>query len=200
MPKLRKLVSGKTLYWAFAGLVLGGILHISAVLLAPLFTSATAWTRLRAVTQVNTAAVLPAAEPARQPIPFMAPDVRYAVCRFDLSSGAPLTVRGKLLDASWSIGLYTTGGDNFYAMTAADLQRGEFDIVINPPPERSLLQILQLLLSRPRDVRDAKDGTTLVIAPEREGLAIVRAPLMGRSFQREAEQALGLTSCNLKTR
>ena len=130
----------------------------------------------------------------------MAPDVRYAVCRFDLSSGAPLTIRGKLLDASWSIGLYTPGGDNFYAMTAADLQRGEFDILINPPPERSLMQMLQLLLSRQREVRDAKDGTTHVVAPEREGLAIVRAPLMGRSFQREAEQALGLTSCNLKTR
>jgi uncharacterized membrane protein len=200
VPRLRTLISGRTLYWAFAGLVLGGILHIAAVLLAPSFVTASAWTRLKAVTRVNTAALLAPAEPSRQPIPFMAPDVRYAVCRFDLSSGAPLTVRGKLLDASWSIGLYTPAGDNFYAMTAADLQRGEFDIVINPPPERSLMQILQALLSRPREVRDAKDGTTLVIAPEREGLAIVRAPLLGRSFQREAEQALGLTSCNLKTR
>lgn len=200
MPRLRTLVSGRTLYWAFAGLVLGGILHIGAVLLAPSLMSATAWTRLKAVTEANTAALLPPADPARQPIPFMAPDVRYAVCRFDLSSGAPLTVRGKLLDASWSIGLYTPSGDNFYAMTAADLQRGEFDILINPPPERSLMQILQGLLSRQREVRDAKDGTTLVLAPEREGLAVVRAPLMGRAFQREAEQALGLTSCSLKTR
>ena len=191
----------RTLYWAIAGLMLGGIVHIVAVLGIPEFAAGTAWKRLRTQTPANAFKLLAAASPELQPIPFMAPDVRYAVCRFDLSSSAPVFVRGKLLDASWSVGLYTPAGDNFYAMTSADLQRGDFDLLVTPPPERSMLQIAQSLFGRiTREVRDLKDGPTVVLAPVREGLVVVRAPLMGRAFAREAELALAQSVCGLKTR
>ena len=72
---------------------------------------------------------LPAADPGKQAMPMMAPDVRYAFCRFDLS-----TVRCELsatvADDLWLIGLYTAEGDNFYAVTGADLKKANIELVI----------------------------------------------------------------------
>jgi uncharacterized membrane protein len=75
----------KTLYWSIAGLILGAILHISYVLAAPHLSGGTAWRQLSPQLPINEMKVLAPVKPGAQPLPFMAPDVRYAMCRFDLA-------------------------------------------------------------------------------------------------------------------
>ena len=72
---------------------------------------------------------LPPATPGRQVMPMMAPDVRYAFCRFDLANG-PVRLNARVADELWLIALYTPEGENFYSVAGADMKRAEIDLVI----------------------------------------------------------------------
>jgi hypothetical protein len=60
---------------------------------------------------VNTMIELPAYA-GKQAMPMMAPDVRYAFCRFDLSNG-PVRLSATIADDLWLIGFTHDGGDEF---------------------------------------------------------------------------------------
>src|SRR5665648_624306 len=77
------------------GIVLAGLIHLVAVLTLPLLAPRDAQARLAALGPANTMIQLPAAAPGRQVMPLMAPDVRYAVCRYDLSKG-PVRLRARI--------------------------------------------------------------------------------------------------------
>lgn len=189
------LLTWRTAYWAAAGLILAGILHIVLVVAAPFTARNTAWQRLGSTLTSNAMRLLPPATPGNQMLPYMAPDVRYAVCRFDLSNG-PVLVRSRFLDAAWSLALYTPLGDNFFAMTSADLQKPEIELLLSPPQERGLLELTQDLFARsPRASRDVRDVALSVTAPGTEGLAVLRAPSMGTAFDQETETALSKAVC-----
>ena len=72
---------------------------------------------------------LPAPSPGRQAMPMMAPDVRYAFCRFDLANG-PIRLRAAIADELWLIALYTPEGENFYTVAGADMKRAQLDLII----------------------------------------------------------------------
>jgi len=88
------------------GLVLAGIIHIIAVLTLPMLAPKNAHARLAALGPANNMIELPAAAPGRQVMPMMAPDVRYAFCRFDLANG-PVRLKAAVPDDLWLIALYT---------------------------------------------------------------------------------------------
>src|SRR5262245_65635340 len=102
------------------GLVLAGLIHIVAVLTLPLLAPKNAHARLAALGPANRMIELPAAAPGRQVIPMMAPDVRYAFCRFDLTNG-PVRLKAGIPDDLWLIALYTPEGDNFYSVAGAEM-------------------------------------------------------------------------------
>ena len=61
------------------------ILHILATLAAPQFAGGTPFAKLTPIAPLHKFAVLPPISPASpqsQPLAFMAPDVRYAICRY----------------------------------------------------------------------------------------------------------------------
>ena len=95
-------------------MVSGGIIHISATLVVPQLAKASAFQRLSEALPVNSMRVLPPAG-AKQPIPYLGPDVRLAVCRFDIGDG-PVAVTMALPNKGWTLGLYTGDGDNFYVL------------------------------------------------------------------------------------
>ena len=159
-------------------LVCGGIVHIAATLLVPHLATGNAVQRLFADLPANRMRVLPATRPDSQSLPFMSPDARYAVCRFDIGGG-PIVVSALLPDKGWSFALYTPDGDNFYA-------------VLVPPVERPALGFLHL-------GRAAAEASASEIAvPQREGLLVVRASLRGQSYTNEVEAQLARASCGLK--
>ena len=121
--------------------VLAGLIHIVAVLTLPALAPKNAQARLAALGPANTMIELPAAAPGRQAMPMMAPDVRYAFCRFDLTNG-PIRLSATIADDLWLIGLYTAEGDNFYAVAGADSpETSEEILVVNSPVTEGIAMI-----------------------------------------------------------
>jgi uncharacterized membrane protein len=168
------------------GLVLAGLIHIVAVLLLPSLAPRNAQARLAALGPANTMIEIPAANPGRQAMPMMAPDIRYAFCRFDLSNG-PVRLKAVIPDELWLIALYTPEGDNFYSVVGADMKRTQIDIVISTAD--------QTVEEASVDAPEAFDDVIVVNSPVSEGIALIRAPLAGPGHASFAERALKSTSC-----
>lgn len=168
--------------------VCGAIVHITSTLLVPHFATNNAAQKLIADLPANRMRVLPAASPSAQPLPFMSPDVRYAVCRFDIGAG-PVAISALLPDKGWSLALYTPEGDSFYAVPAPDSRRVEVSFLLVSPVERPALGVLHL----GRAVAEAR--VSEIAVPQREGLVVVRAPLRGDAYANEIEAQLGRANC-----
>jgi uncharacterized membrane protein len=167
-------------------IVLAGLIHVVAVLTLPMLAPRDAQARLAALGPANTMIQLPAAAPGRQVMPLMAPDVRYAVCRYDLSNG-PVRLRAKIADGLWLIAFYTPLGENFYAVVGADMKQPEVDLIIATTD--------QTVAEVGVDAPEAFDNVVVVNSPVVEGIALIRAPLAGQSRSGEAERALKATFC-----
>ncbi len=168
------------------GLVLAGLIHIGAVLLLPMVAPRNANARLAGLGEVNTMIQLPAAEPGKQVMPMMAPDVRYALCRYDLAAG-PVRLRAPVGDDLWTIALYTPDGSNFYAVAGGDLKRGDIDLIIATGE--------QTVAEAGVDAPEAAERVLVVNAPASEGVALIRAPLAGPSGAARAERGLKGAFC-----
>ena len=168
------------------GLVLAGLIHVVAVLMLPSLAPRNAQARLAELGPANTMIELPAASPGRQVMPMMAPDVRYAFCRFDLADG-PVRLKAAVPDELWLIALYTPEGENFYSVVGADMKRAEIDLII--------LAADQTVEEAGVDAPEWSDEVIVVNAPIVEGIALIRAPLAGPSRASQAERALRATSC-----
>lgn len=172
-----------------AAVIVAGIIHILAVLGLPYLAENSAWSRLSSLGDANTMLVLPPASASQQTLPLMAPDIRYAFCRYDLSSG-PVRLGTQILDDLWMIALYTPHGDNFYTISGGDLKRAKVAMVISTEPE-TLLQL-------EADASEDADNVVIVKAPEPTGIAMIRAPLRGPAYAARTELALKRASCGLK--
>ena len=76
------------LLWLLAGLVLGGIVHLTTILLLPRAAPLDAYARLAPVTPVNAFTLLPEPTPERALMPFMDPAFAAAVIWFAWVSAA----------------------------------------------------------------------------------------------------------------
>ncbi|HSD92850.1 MAG TPA: DUF1254 domain-containing protein [Methyloceanibacter sp.] len=168
------------------GLALAGLIHIVAVLMLPSLAPRNAQARLAALGPANTMIELPAASPGRQVMPMMAPDVRYAFCRFDLTNG-PVRLKAAVPDELWLIALYTPEGENFYSVVGADMKRPAIDLIVVASD--------QTVEEAGVDAPEWSDDVIVVNAPVAEGIALIRAPLAGPSRASQAERALRATSC-----
>jgi len=168
-------------------IVLAAFIHITAVLSMPYLAPKNAWARISALSDANRMFVLPAASPSHQSLPLMAPDVRYSVCRFNLNEG-PVRLSTQILDDLWSIAFYTPSGDNFYAITGRELKRSRIEIIISTQNQVGVKAGASLL--------DEIEDLIVVDSPVREGIAVIRAPLLGPSYAVQTEAALRRGACS----
>lgn len=173
-------------YPVLAALILAGAIHVGAVLSLPYLAPENGWTRLSTLGETNKLVVLPTASPAHQTIPLMAPDVRYAFCRYDLDAG-PVQLSTSILDELWMIAFYTPRGDNFYAISGGEIQRNKVEIIISTQAE----QVPEF----ETDAAEDKDDVVVVTVPNKHGLVLIRAPLSGASYDARTESALQAASC-----
>ena len=173
------------LYIALA-VVLAGLIHVVAVLTLPLLAPRDAHARLGALGSANTMIQLPPVMPGQQVMPNMAPDVRYAVCLFDLSNG-PVRLRAKIPDELWLIAFYTPIGENFYTVVGADMKRGDVDLIVTTKD--------QTVTDVAADAMEGLEDLVVVNSPVTKGIALIRAPLAGPSRGSEAGRALKATYC-----
>ncbi len=159
------------LYIALA-VVLAGLIHVVAVLTLPLLAPRDAHARLGALGSANTMIQLPPVMPGQQVMPNMAPDVRYAVCLFDLSNG-PVRLRAKIPDELWLIAFYTPIGENFYTVVGADMKRGDVDLIVTTKD--------QTVTDVAADATEGLEDLVVVNSPVTKGIALIRAPLAGQA-------------------
>jgi uncharacterized membrane protein len=169
----------------FAALCCAGLAHISATLAVGTIGRNAAYERLRASLPINRMVLLPPATPADPALPFMAPDMRFAVCRFDLAAG-PVAVAAAMPATGWSLSLYTPQGDNFYAIPGQELRREDSFLV-------SLATDQFISLHPGMRKVDVEAGN--IVSPAREGLMVVRAPLRGTAYREETERLLKRATC-----
>lgn len=170
--------------------MLAAFIHLTAVLSLPHLAPKSAWARVSAIADPNQMVVLPAASPAHQSLPLMAPDVRYALCRFNLDDG-PVRFSTQILDGLWLITFYTPSGKNFYAITGRELKRDQIEIIISRKDELGFKAGASLL--------DEIEDLVVVDSPVKEGIAMIRAPLLGPSYIAQTEAALSRGTCSRQT-
>lgn len=169
-----------------AVVLLACLIHIVVVLSVPYLASRNAWSRLSRLGETNRLLVLPPPSPTHQSIPFMAPDVRYAICRYDLSEG-PVRLSTDIPDDLWLIAFYTPRGDNFYTISGGDIKRTRVEILITTTAE----PVLETAI----DGSEESDDLVTVAAPNETGLIMIRAPLHASAYAPRTELALSKASC-----
>lgn len=166
------------------------ILHIIATLTAPDIAAAPAYTRLRQMLPLNTMQVMPPITAETQLLPFMAPDARYAMCRFDSSNGT-IEISASLPGPGWSLSLHSKEGDNFYTAVAQPGHRTEVALLLIPTDDR-----FTGLTPEARGTSSEESQFLTLVA--REGIAVLRAPDTGQAFRVSNEAQLARARCAAK--
>lgn len=172
--------------WALALAICTGIAHIVFSFLMPYAFGGNAFSRLSRSLPINQFVILPPAEPKAQVLPYQAPDVRYAMCRFDVSGG-PVISSARLPEHGWTYSIYTSQGEAVYAFAAQ--QFTSISVAILPPGERFVDMVSA--------TQHSETSVTQVHMPSRQGIVVVRAPLRGRTYAAEIERDLTAAQCRL---
>ncbi len=171
--------------WIAGGLVLGGIVHLTSILILPRSATQDAYARIAPLAPVNGFAVLPAPTSTTSTLPFMDPAFATAVCRYDLAKGAvKLTV--PVSQAYTSVTFYTRRDVAYYAINdrAAGRRAIELDLMTTKQRE---------------DLPDDEDVTAadrlIVESPTTTGLIVARALAPEPSLLPSASAALAAAQC-----
>ena len=186
MRLIRKLINIWSLYWFGAGLLLGAIIHLTTILALPYLAEHKAWDRIGDSYQLNTMTVLPTITPDAQPLPFMAPDIRYAICKYNVKD-RPLIVRASLLNEMWSIAIFNRQGENIYTVSGDNLRSRNVDIKIS-------LAANDILKLGFRANAPIEQGIPVKV-DDAEGLVMVRAPLISVAYVEQANTHLRTARC-----
>ena len=171
--------------------VFGSAVHLCIILAMPYVSQGDAWARLEDTARLNELVQLPGIDSPSRPIAFMAPDVCYAACRYDLSNG-PLQLRSPLPNDLWSIALYTRHGENFYLISGRDVQSKAVNLLV----------VMDKTLDSEKQLQqnNAATGNKIlreitVSAPANQGIILIRAPIPNQAFDREVTERLKSAFC-----
>ena len=170
------------------GLVLAGIVHIVAILTIPWLGEQDALSRLRSTVASDRAELVsaPGATTAAW-LPSPDPAVAIAACAYNLDEG-PLRVTAGMRGMFQSLSFHGRGGGVHFAVTDRAAVRGALDLVVMTRRQLDETLALEDDEEPSRDVR--------VVAPNREGFAIVRVLATFPSMRAQAEEAAKAVSCS----
>jgi len=155
----------RLLLWLLGGFLLGGVVHLSSVLLLPRTAAQDAYSRLEPVTPVNAVAALPMPSPDNSILPFMDPAFAVAVCRYDLSN-APMKLTTPVGQAYTSVSFYTRYGVAYYAINDRAAGRRIIELDLMTSQQRSQL---------PEDEEVTAADRLIVESPTTIGLVVLRS-------------------------
>jgi uncharacterized membrane protein len=173
------------LLWILSGLLLGGLVHLTAIMALPRTASRDAYTRLTPIVPVNGFAVLPAPSPESSVLPFMDPAFAVAVCRYDLAEG-PLKLTVPVNQAYTSVTFYTRYDVAYYAINDRAAGRRSIDFDLMTTKQREAL---------PDDEEVTAADRLIVESPSPTGLIVARAFAPEPSLMPAAEAALRTAQC-----
>jgi len=181
--RLRKLpVNGR---WLAAAVLAGLLLHLGTVLAINHFLPNRAIAAIAQLGPANQMTVLEPVAKGHQPLPFLSPMERYAVCRFDLRKG-PVALHTVLGGDDWTLAIYGATGANVFAAAGSDLERYEVELLLalNSDGTGAGLPI----------AKDAGVATTLALT-ERTGIAIISAPVGQSAYGDLTDRLLAEATC-----
>jgi uncharacterized membrane protein len=153
------------LMWIAGGLVMGGIVHLAAIMVLPRTATKDAYARLAALGPVNGFAVLPAPTPQASSVPFMDPAFATAVCRYDLGKG-PVKLTVPVSQAYTSVTFYTRYDVAYYAINDRAAGRRSIELDLMTTKQRQDL---------PEDEEITAADRLIVESPSTTGLIVARA-------------------------
>ncbi len=169
--------------------IAAGILHICATLAAPYLTAASAFTRLAPALPVNKMLVLHDIAPGAEPLPFLSPHARYAMCLFDSTKG-PVSVSATLPpDPGWMLAVITPQGDNVYAAASSPGRETPITLVL-VPSESHFLGVT------PEARGIARDQQPPAAIAAKHGIVVLRGPDRGLAYHSEVEKSLKQAACS----
>jgi uncharacterized membrane protein len=177
------------LLWLLAGALLGGIVHLVAVLILPHTATQDAFTRLSLIAQVNTVTAVPPPTPQNEIIPFMDPAFASSVCRYDLAAG-PIKLAVPVTPAYTSVSFYTRRGVAYYAINDRAAGRRLIELQLMTPAQRA-------------DLPEEEDVTAadrlIVESPSETGLIVIRALAPEPGLMAAARAVLNNATCRIET-
>jgi uncharacterized membrane protein len=172
--------------WVLAGALLGGIVHLVAVLQLPRTATQDAYSRIAPIAPVNTITPIPAPTPQQAVIPFMDPSFAAAVCRYDLSKG-PIKLSAPVSPAYTSVSFYTRLGVAYYAINDRAAGRRVIELDLMTSAQRSQLPEEEDVTAADRLIVESPTTTGLIVvralAPEPGMMATVRAAIASARCQ-----------------
>lgn len=175
----------RTLLWLIGGLILGGIIHITAILTLPLLAEETTWSRVSALEANNRVLVLDRVTQGDPNPLHLDPELSYGLCQINLSEG-PAYLNGVLPDAFWSVAVYDQNGIVIYSTTNRDGIGQTVDMGIFNAAQTRLLAQQQI---------DIAEGLLIVEAPANQLFVLVRLSPPHEAMRTRFEQELSEITC-----
>lgn len=179
------------LTWLLAGILLGGIVHLTTILLLPRTATRDAYARLLPVTETNTVALLLQPSAELNPLPFMDPSFATAVCRYDLTA-SPLKLQLAVGPAYTSISFYTRHGHAFYAINDRAAARRAIELDLMTPAQHNQVQEDEEVTAADRLIVESPTQTGLIViralAPEPSVMPAVRGVLSTAQCRSQSQQ------------
>jgi uncharacterized membrane protein len=173
------------LLWLLAGVLLGGIVHLVAILILPNTATLDAYSRLAAITPVNAVTPVQQPSPQKEVMPFMDPAIASAVCRYDLSSG-PIKLTVPVTAAYTSVSFYTRRSVAYYAINDRSAGRRRIELLLMTAAQRSEL---------PEDEDVTAADRLIVESPTASGLILLKALAPEPGLMPAARAALTAAAC-----
>ncbi len=178
----------RLLLWFLGAILLGGIVHLSTVLLMPRAATQDAYARLVPLTPVNT--VVPIATPTAEAsiMPFMDPAFAAAACRYDLSDGS-LKLNAPVSQAYTSVTFYTRNSVAYYAINDRAAGRRSIELDLMTPEQHAQL---------PEEEDVTAADRLIVESPTKTGLIVLRALAPEPGLMPMARRALAGAQCRIE--
>ncbi len=178
----------RLLFTVIAGVLLGGVVHLVAVLALPRIATQDAYSRLTPMTRLNAVTLLAPAEPGVTPMPFMDPAFAVAICRYDLSGG-PIKLTVPVSQAYTSVSFYTRNEVAYYAINDRSAGRRVIELDLMTEAQHAELP----------EEEDVTSADRLIIdSPTATGLIVMKALAAEPSLMLQAQASLAASSCSVQ--
>jgi uncharacterized membrane protein len=174
--------------WIFGGVLLGGVVHLGAVLMLPRTATQDAFARLEPLTKVNSFVPLPLPTSEQTILPFMDPAFAVAVCRYDLSAGS-IKLTAPISQAYTSVTFYTRRDIAYYAINDRAAGRRAIELDLMTTEQRGQL---------PDDEEVTAADRLIIESPTETGLIVLRALAPEPGLLPMAQTSLNSARCEIQ--
>lgn len=180
----------KQFFWLLTATILAVIAHVGYVLFLPSRSFSAAIDVALGDAPANNFAILDPAAQLRL-LPYASNDNIIGICKFDLSPG-PVRFAAQLPEGFWNFAVYTSGGEQVYAINDAQADTNSFNVELS----RDGGLLAQVLNSTDDAVDVTGDDIGWRIAlTEKQGLAVLWVAVADPLLRKEAESVIKQSRC-----